>query len=564
MRGEARCPVCGRAVGRPGAAAVCAGCDWTLNTRPRAGAVAEDVRRDFNSRLRQARKARAEADEKGLRAALRDVVAEVRPDREAAVIAVGLDGIDLTTVSLDAVEAPRLVDGWHLHWADVLPRLPGDKRGRDERLIDGVPGLDRAAAAALVLDRLPPAHGDLTLVVCRPAGAQVLEAAAEAIADAHRGARLLRVPGLGYAPVRELAAGAAATDPLRRPYYLLTAHVDVRTGDVRPVPRQLFAAGTAPGARVRLPLRRMPGDMADVTLAVFAGHDRGDWSRARPLAFYQVPLPGEPDPEILAVLDGPGRVSVTRPPGAVRHPETWPQVLRRIPARVTATVRPPVDLVCAVDLSGTAEAVGQRKTLARDLIQLASREYPGRRLQVAVVTCTDHVFGPERGGEYRRITDSFGLGRAAQALDWLADAEGASIRDRWCAPVEDLLEDAGALLAGSAKAGRQPRLLTLAGRPPHPFPQGTTGKMVCPLHIDWERVVVPKLDRMGVRRAVVVDELPPARSKERADWSRIGPAGQHPISTAAAGQLADELGLLIPRAQRVPLPLTDEREGVRA
>ena len=560
MRGEARCPVCGRAAGRPGAAVACAGCGWTLNTGPRAGAVTEDMRRDFDSGLRLARKARAERDEEGLRAALRDVVAFVRPDHEATVIAVGLDGIGLVTVSLDAVEVPRVEDGWHLDWADVLPRLPSDKRSRDERLIDGISGLDRAPAAALVLDRLPLAHGDPTLVVCRPAGAQVLEAVAEAIAAARPAARLLRVPGLGYAPVRELAAGAAATDPLRRPYYLLTAHVDARTGEVRPVPRQLFAAGTVPGARVRLPLRRMPGDLADITLAVFAGNGRGDWSRARPLALYQVPLPGEPDPEILAVLDGPGRVSVTRPPGAVSHPETWPQVFRRIPARVSATVRPPVDLVCAVDLSGAAEAVGQRKTLARDLIQLASREYPGRRLRVAVVTCTDHVFGQERGGEYRRITDCCELGSAAQALEWLADAAGASIWDRWCAPVEDLLKDAGALLAGSTEAGRRPRLLTLAGRPPHPFPQGTTGKMVCPLHINWKEVV-SKLDQTGVRRAVVVDALQSARSEERADWSRIGPAGQHPIATATVGQLADELGLLIPRAQRVPLPLTDDREG---
>jgi hypothetical protein len=170
------------------------------------------------------------------------------------------------------------------------------------------------------------------------------------------------------------------------------------------------------------------------------------------------------------------------------------------------------------------------------------------------------VFGQERGGEYRRITDCCELGSAAQALEWLADAAGASIWDRWCAPVEDLLKDAGALLAGSTEAGRRPRLLTLAGRPPHPFPQGTTGKMVCPLHINWKEVV-SKLDQTGVRRAVVVDALQSARSEERADWSRIGPAGQHPIATATVGQLADELGLLIPRAQRVPLPLTDDREG---
>jgi hypothetical protein len=563
MRGEARCPVCGHAAGRPGVAAACAECGWTLNTRPRVGVVTEDMRRDFDTGLRDARKVRAERDEEGLRAALSDLVAGVRPDRAAAVIAVGLDGIDLVTVSLDDAEAPRVDDGWQRDWSGALPGFPRDKRGRDDRLIDGFPALDRAAAAALVRDHLPPAYGDPALVVCRPAGARVLEAVAAAIAATCPAARLLRVPGLGATPVRELVADAVARDPLRRPYYLLTAHVDAHTGDVRPVPRQLFAAGTVPGTWARLPLRRMPGDMADITLAVFAGNGRGDWSRVRPLALYQVPLPGEPDPEILAVLDKPGRVRVARPPGAVSHPDSWSKIFRRIPARVAATVRSPVDLVCAVDLSGTAEAVGQRKTLARNLIQLASHEYPGRRLRVAVVTCTDHVFGPERGGEYRSVTDSSGLGSAAQALEWLAAAEGVGIEYLSCAPVEDLLDAASTLLASSTRAQRRPRLLTLAGRPPHPYPQGN-GEMICPLHIDWERVVVPKLDQIKVRRAVVVDELPAVRSKERADWDRIGPAGQYSIATATVHQLAEELGLLIPRAQHVPLPLTDDREGAKA
>lgn len=561
MRGDARCPVCGHPAGRPGAAATCAECGWTLNTRPRAGALTDEMRRDFDARLRGARKTRAARDERELRTALSALVAAVRPDRAGAVIAVGLDGMDLISVSLDGVEAPRVTDGWHLEWADVLPGFPRDKRGRDDWLIDGLPARVRAAPAALVRDRLPRTHAYPALVVCRPKGARVLEAAAEAIAAATPAARLLRVPGLGAFPVRDLVARAAARDPLRRPYYLLTAHVDARTGDVRPVPWPLFAAGTVRGAQARLPLRWMPGGMADITLAVFAGNGRDDWSRARPLALYQVPLPGEPDPgerdpEILAVLDAPGRVSFDEPPGAVSHPDPWPKVFHHIPPRVVVTARSPVDLVCAIDLSGTPEAVGRRKGLARDLIQLTSREYPDGRLRVAVVTCTDHVIGREKGGEYRRVTESSELGIAAQAVEWLADAEGASSKSRLCAPVEDLLDDASALLSGSRQAGRRPRLLTLAGRPPHPFPQTNSEKIACPLHISWTDIV-RKLDQAGVLRAVVVDELPSARSDERAEWNQIGPAGQHPITAATVSMLAQDLGLLPPRTEQVPLPLTD-------
>ena len=529
MRGEARCPVCGHPAGRPGAAVTCAECDWTLNARPRAGAVTDEMRRDFDDGLRAARKARAGRDEKELRAALSALVAAVRPDRAGAVIAVGLDGIDLITVSLDAAEAPRVADGWHLDWADMLPGFPGDKRGRDDWLIDGLPARSRVAPGALVRDRLPRTHTYPALVVCRPKSARVLEAAVEAIAAADPAARLLRVPGLGASPVRDLVARAAARDPLRRPYYLLTARVDARTGDVLPVPRPLFAAGTVRGARARLPLRWMPGGVAEITLAVFAGNGRDDWSRARPLALYQVPVPvepdpGEPRPEILAVLDAPGRVRFDEPSGAVSHPDPWPKVFRQIPARVAVIAGYPVNLVCAVDLSGTAEAVGRRKALARDLIKLASREHPGGRLRVAVVTCTDHVIGREKGGEYRRVTESSELGTAAQALEWLADAEGASSKSRLCAPVEDLLDDASALLSGSTQAGRRARLLTLASRPPHPFPQRNSEKMACPLHISWTKAV-QKLDQAAVLRAVVVDALPSARSDERAEWNQIGRPG---------------------------------------
>jgi hypothetical protein len=75
---------------------------------------------------------------------------------------------------------------------------------------------------------------------------------------------------------------------------------------------------------------------------------------------------------------------------------------------------------------------------------------------------------------------------------------------------------------------------------------------------------VPKLDRIEVRRAVVVDELPPARSKERADWARIGLAGQHfdrHRDRASGSRRARPAG---PSGTARPLPLTDDREGAKA
>jgi hypothetical protein len=552
MSAEARCPVCGRPAGLPGTQAGCGECGWPLNTRLRAGTLTAKMRQEFGARLQHARQDQAERDERTLKTALGDVIAAVRPDREATVIEVGPDRIEMVTGYLDTMGSPRVRDGWAVDWMSVLPELPAGERARHARLTDGVAGLGDDRIAVLVRDRLPPWRGDGALVVCRPAGARVLEAAAEAITRATRpSSRLLHVAGPNGMPVRSMLAEAAAKAPLRRPYYLLTAAVDPRTGDVRLRPRQLFAVGAAPGTKESLTLRRMPGDVSDMTLAIFAGNGQVNWSKATPLAMYQVPVPAGPEPTIQAVLGGPGRIRITEPAQEVA-PEAWAQVYRRIPARVTTTTSP-VDLVCAIDLAGSVEAVLKRKGLARDLIELLGGEYPDpQSLRVAIVTCTDHVFGRGRGKENQVVTDRSELGSAAEALAWLSTAEGVNPKDFHCTPVEDLLHESLNLLTPR----RRPRLVTLAGRPPHSYPQRADGTMACPLKFDW-RLIVGELDGLGARYAVVVDELPPGRAPERADWNRLGPAGQYRLATATARQLAEDLGLLAGQNQRIPLPLAD-------
>jgi hypothetical protein len=550
MSAEVRCPVCGRQVRAQGTQASCAECGWPLNTPLRAGMLTTEMRQEFGKRLRQARKDQAKRDERTLEAVLGEVIASVRPDREATVIEVGLDRIEMVTAYLDVMDSPQVRDGWSVDWTSVLPDLPAGEQDRHARLIDGVTGLGHDRIAALLRDRLPPWPDNGALVVCRAAGGQVLEAAAEAVTRATRPApRLLHVAGTNGTPARSMLAEAAAKAPLRRPYYLLTAAVDARTGDVHLRPRQLFAVGARPGAEATLTLRRMPGDAADTTLAIFAGNGRADWSKVKPLAMYQVPVV----PSFRAVLGGPGRVQITKPAREV-EPSTWAQVYRRIPSRV-ATTSSPVDLVCAIDLSGPVEVVLKRKGLVRDLIQLLVNEYPDeRQLRVAIVTCTDHVFGRGRGKEDQPVTDRSELGSAAEALAWLATTEGVNRKDFHCTPVEDLLQESLNLLTPR----RRPRLITLAGRPPHPYPQRADGTMACPLKFDW-RLIVGELDGLGARYAVVVDALPPVRAPERADWNRLGPAGQYSLPTATARQVVEGLGLLAGHDQRIPLPLSDDQ-----
>lgn len=559
MPGDERCPVCGRAIGPAGAQASCAECGWVLNTRLRAGALTDAMRQEFAARLLRAGRAQAERDRKALDAALAAIVGALRPGAESAVVEVSPERIAMVTAYLDDVGTPRVRDGWTVDWAAMLPMLPGVADDRRARLADGIDRIDAAGITRLVRNRVPEVPGGPALVVCRPAGWRVLEAAAAALGPA---ARLLRVTGENGNAARDRLAGLASASPLTRPYYLMTAVVNPATGTVSMMPRQLFAVGTAPGTESASALPRLPGDVAETTLAIFAGESAAQAARggaAEPVAMYQLP-PQSPTPRLRVILDGPGKIRIAKPDGAVPHPYSWAQVRDLVPARVSTTTMP-ADLVCAIDLSGEPDVVRRRKSLVRELIQLVAAEYPAAgRLRVAVVTCTDHVFGRRRGAEYKQVTSASELASAAAALGWLNDATGVDIADPLCAPVEDLLNASLGLLPDSKRLGRRPQLLTLAGRQPHPYPQLTDGTMACPLRFRWQ-LLVEQLDQAGVKRAVVADGLPTLRDPARVVWNKLGPAGQRALTSATARQLAEDLGLLTGRDQCIPLPLSDEYEG---
>ena len=448
-------------------------------------------------------------------------------------------------------------------WTSALRILPAAEQGRHSQLAHGIDGLGDDNIGRLLRDEMPSVGDDRVMVICRPAGWRVLEAAATALATRPR-AQLLRLSGASDTSVPQELASLAAKAPLRRPYRLMTIAVDSQTGAVALRPHQLFAIGDGPGTEASLTLRRMPGDVSGTTLAIFAdtgSNPRGaDGAAEDPLALYSIALPPGRAAPLRAVLDGPGRVRIVEPAGAVPHPGTWAQVCSEIPSRVTTAVAP-VDLVCAVDLSGTRDAVRQRKALVRDLVQLLGAEYPDeRQLRVGIVTCTEHVFGRRPGpGERAPVTSVSGLGPAGEGLGWLGGQTGVDISYRPCAPVEDLLQDSLALLAKSRRARRIPLLLTVAGRGPHPDRQLGDRRLPCPRGLMWQSLMDQLTRQAGARCAVVADTLP--GGNERAEWREIGPAGQRVLAQATARQVAEDLGLLTAQAQRIPLPLTDEPEG---
>lgn len=574
------CPVCGH----PAWQAACGECGWVLATPLRAGPVTPERRESFAGRLSDARGRQARWDGRELDTGLRAVVSGLRPRGVSTVIDVGLDEIAVCAVYLDPLGAPRVREAGKVTWTSALRDLPGDERDRYARLAHGIGGRPDDEVAGLVLDRLPPARRDGALVICRPAGWRLPETVARALATAP-GASVVRVSGATSASARGVLEELASREPLRYTCHLMTAAIDRRTGRVTFRPRPLLPAG--PARKGSLTVWRPPGKTAETILAIFAGADPLDRAAYEtdtpPAALYSVPLPPGPRFRVRAVIDGPGRLRITEPRGAVPHQRTWAEVRDQLPGRVALPVLDRVDLVCAVDMAGDPDTVRRRVDLVRDFVELLAVSAPhgssfpdgpspdgpvpdGEGPRFGLVTCTDHVLGPRPGRrEDEPVTRVHGLGTARDALAALGETPAARVRYPGRAPVEDLLHDSLRLLGGSRAAGRLPLLLTVAGRLPHPPEQSSRGPHPCPRKYRWSALMDELITGARALCRVVADTLPretsrasPAERDERAAWRRLGPGGQqYTLKEATARGLAEGFGVLPPDDHHLSLPLAD-------
>lgn len=595
--GQVRCPVCGRVAGPEIQA--CQRCGWTLSGPLRIGPVTEQMREDFEADLsrhrravdarvaaritadpaayqacirggppdaaewKAARRAAAQAaadavDEKILVAKLRGLLGELqRPEDAITVVEVAGDGITITRTDLDQFGSPRVsAIGETATWTSLLPMLSGTEEERRFQLAGGMSQPDRERAWSSLDRRMPEIPGGPLGVVCRLAGWEIPDRAAAMVkAAGGRGAKLLPVAGTADAtPVRTLLADLAAHAPLRRAYRLMVAVVDPGSGAVRIETRRLFATGKQPGTEARLALRRMPGDRSELIFAIFAEGSRP----AGPLTLGRLPSSGEAF-SLRVVLDGPGRVRFLRPEGVIGYPGTWDEVRGQVPVRVE-TAPGPVDLICAIDLSGAVKAVRDRKDLVCDLLKLLDEQYGDSPwLRVGVVTCTEHAF--RRGVRKDPVTEQAELGPPGAAMRWLKTVpKQGSANHPALAPVEDLLHEAFGLLDGSRASGRAAMLVTVAGRPPHPWPQPPDARLPCPNEYEWKTKIGKLTGQAGARCLVVADD-PESGVEGKAGWRKLGPDGLRQLAEASGRQLAEDLGLSPDRAQRIPLPLPDDFAG---
>lgn len=603
------CPVCGRA---SDGHETCPQCRWTLRVPRKLGPVTEEMRAESGRQLAQARRkfdaeaaALVSADPGRLAAWIRggrprpeewSAAVRAAADRtsramgEAAVIAaistrlrelsdagtitiaeVGPEGVGVTRVSMDESGAPRLRAAQPvMTWPELAPMLSAHEDERLFQLAGGLAGLDRALLDKSLADvaKLACGHAragggdasDEMLVLCQPAGWQVLEDVAKLLIDGAQRARLARMAGLP-AQGNGLLSTFADRVPLLRGYGVVVAVIAPATGTVTIETRPLFHPGDTRGKESVLTFRRVPGDGGTITLAVAISRSPADpvassgtqlnGAALEVVSLHSVPLPDERVYSVRAVLDAPGQVRFTEPRGTTRLSRPWREVLAGIPDRVDVRDGP-VDLVCALELGGSKATVDRRRDLIRDLLEYLATVYPGdgERLRVGILGCTDHVFAP--GQQEQRVVRRASLGALAGAQTALARFQGVNIRYPDAAPLEDLLHVAQGMLAESREAGRAGRLLLVAGRRAHPK-KLTNLVHPCPFHCDW-RELARGLAHARVPVVAVVDAMP-GRAAKAEFWSQVARAGVHGLGDISAREVAADLGLTVRPQQCIGIPL---------
>ncbi|WP_067460674.1 hypothetical protein [Actinomadura macra] len=596
------CPVCGCPIAHEEAR--CAECRWPLHGEWRLGAPAPDARRDFEERLAAARRERdllavvragftdhahvrggtpspqewAQArrtvdappmSDAPLQVALAKALDRMQPGRGLVVAEVSADhALTVIRVELDELAIPRGHDSAEtVPWETAVPILSSDAGERRFQLAGGFAELDRDLLWRSLRDALPQRldePGDEVLLVHRELGWPVPDRAARILRKRYPKATV--VPA-GGASARDLLGPLVAAQPARHDVGLLAAEVEPGTRRLRPRLIPLFPAGTPAGTRRAVSLARPPGDAGATVLAAVAA-SAGHWTL---LAAGAAPLPAD----VEVVLDGPGRVQITEPPGLRPVTERLPELLDGLPERLEILTEP-VDLICAVELGGVDELVRRRLDLLRGLVSVLDATYPGigpgtgagtdtGLIRVAVLGYRDHAYG--RGKEKRKPVLGGWLGTPANAVEALSRLRPSAIEYPEAAPVEDALHEIAERLAGTrapAFGHPPPRtvLLTVGGRPPHPPIQGDDDVLPCQFERSWQAALAG-IVRAGVACATVLDSdgYHDLAFRDHPAWDGLAAAGLHELDDIDARRLGVGLGLLPSAPQTLNLPLADLERG---
>ncbi|SBW29070.1 hypothetical protein FDG2_6397 [Candidatus Protofrankia californiensis] len=508
--------------------------------------------------------------------------------KQAAVIELTPDAVAVTGVGADDLGVPRrLGPQWTWNWSDLLPGLPSAQDSQWLRLAGGigVHGGGRVTRIVTVgYDGWPAVFQPLrdVLVTIDPSSAVVLVRQVAGWPMVDDGLRVLtdHLVRSGMADGHEVVAAVTETldellrrAPLRHGYALALAEVDRATRRVRLVTHPLFDANTvvppepemAPESEVTVVAPPTRSD--DLALAIVAPVEDNprQW---RPVVLAQCAPPPGTAVRVRVALDGPGRVRFLHPKDLRTGGTTWPGVLDGVPDEFGAE---PVDVIFALELSGTQDAVAARCQLVADLLALIETDHPDpAAVMVGLIGYDDHDLLDWRRSQLSVVRSAAPVA-AAGVLTVLRGWRPSAPRCDFAAPVEDALH----ALNGSAgmrwwRNGAARYLVTVGARPPHPARQEDDLTVPCPARRDWRTEMNQLVVRDGVRRVAVrgAPEIAPARAggsaQRRADtaWRQLGADALFAMDSVSASGLASALGLLAGYGERVlPVPLAGPAAG---
>jgi hypothetical protein len=357
-------------------------------------------------------------------------------------------------------------------------------------------------------------------------------------------------------PLKELLRAAVREDPIPLGYELAVlrrvpaGHTGAGRLYLTGLP--LFQPGETQGGRQSIRVTCEPTDGEGTAFAVVTREPRPDLSRhaqrLRPLQVQAAVVPpGSYD--LTAVLTRPGRVRfdglpVRLGPGG----RSWEQLTRLLPDQLSA--RPPVHLVCLVELCGGDEKVQDRIDRLEELITTVQAD--DGALRVSVVGYGAHGVAwkvRDRPPEIRAwaVPGS----QAVSALRGLAGRAADKREYQRAAQLECALKLVREQLTA---ANGRPAIVTVGGRAPHPAELDTRSQIIpCPSWSDgWSEV--SRLSALpGITFGAIRDPAGGGRL-----WDRLG---QHAAATVDDAVdldgFAAALGLRA-APQTVPLPVVEQ------
>lgn len=352
-------------------------------------------------------------------------------------------------------------------------------------------------------------------------------------------------------PLDDSLGRVIANDTLTHAYELVVLR-RTRTGRLMLGGHQLFPHSARRGDYKTFTIRCGPSDENGIVFAVVAVEGVRDFQLVS-VESANI-FPGRY--EVTAELLRPGLVRFHGLPAELRSERRgWAELVGAIPAKIDLLEH--THLVCAVEVSGTADQVQERISRVEQLIGLVT-ENTERELAFSLVSYGAHSF------DWKVLEDP------AKALAWASGADTAMSALR-------VLSDRGPVEAGYTRAAQiecmlakvasrlgmqhgRPVLVTAGSRPPYPQRMDLRTEILpCPQRNDWRRALQRIRTLPGSTFGAICESS--GTLDERGDediWPRLGSDAIADLDAVNIRSFAADLGLLSPTVQPVPFPIVEK------